>query len=207
MAGERPAQVRAWLRDPRAGGAGAGEGRLGFGCGSSWTATRSARTADTLCARERVVGAKRSDASRLSRRLEPMEETPPAIFWKFTPGRGGSCLFAQVRLGQARRGLYASTVGHCVRLFSSLFTDLVERGFSTDNPIRTLPRSTRRLYRATTDPCSTPFLESSLSFVQRCRTAGALACAQAKFWDSIGETWTSHLAALTFACRCRMEGW
>jgi hypothetical protein len=30
--------------------------------------------------------------------------------------------------------LNASTIGHCIRLLSSLFTDLVERKLATDNP-------------------------------------------------------------------------
>lgn len=63
-------------------------------------------------------------------------------------------------------GLNANTVGHAVRLLSVFFSDLVERGLATTHPVRTLPRPTRRLYRPTTDPRSTPFLES-LSDVRR----------------------------------------
>ncbi len=56
-------------------------------------------------------------------------------------------------------GLSATTVGHCVRLLSSLFTDLVERELAPGNPIRALPRSVRRLYRSKHDPTSMRFLE------------------------------------------------
>lgn len=56
-------------------------------------------------------------------------------------------------------GLSSTTVGHCVRLLSSLFTDLIERDLATANPVRAVPRSTRRLYRNAHDPRTTPFLE------------------------------------------------
>ena len=54
------------------------------------------------------------------------------------------------------------TVKHCIVLLSTLFTDLAERPTETGvtaNPVRTLPRSTRRLYRPTHRPEDTPFLE------------------------------------------------
>ncbi|MFI5297294.1 MAG: tyrosine-type recombinase/integrase [Polyangiales bacterium] len=63
-------------------------------------------------------------------------------------------------------GLNPATVGHCVRLLSTFFADLVERGLATANPIRALPRSTRRLYRPTVDAQSIPFLHR-LDDVQR----------------------------------------
>ncbi len=54
--------------------------------------------------------------------------------------------------------LSSTTVGHCVRLLSSLFADLVERGFASKNPVAALPRGLRRLYRNAHDPKTTPFL-------------------------------------------------
>jgi len=60
-------------------------------------------------------------------------------------------------------GYNPSTVGHFVRLLSTFFSDLCERPRETGvttNPVRTVPRSTRRLVRPTHDPASTPFLES-----------------------------------------------
>jgi len=65
-----------------------------------------------------------------------------------------------------REGLNPATVGHCIRLLSSLFSDLVERALAPSNPIRALPRSTRQLFRPTTDPKTVPFLET-LSDVRR----------------------------------------
>jgi integrase len=61
-----------------------------------------------------------------------------------------------------RDGLDPATVGHCVRLLSTFFTDLCERPRETGatrNPVRSLPRSTRRLYRPRHDPKRTPFIE------------------------------------------------
>jgi integrase len=63
-------------------------------------------------------------------------------------------------------GLAAATVGHCVRLLSTFFADVVEQGYALANPVSSLPRSTRRLYRSTQDPRCTPFLEK-LSDVRR----------------------------------------
>jgi integrase len=61
--------------------------------------------------------------------------------------------------GKLAAGLAASTVGHCIRLLSTFFCDVVEQGHATANPIASLPRSTRRLYRSTHDPRTTGFLE------------------------------------------------
>jgi integrase len=55
--------------------------------------------------------------------------------------------------------LNPATVGHCIRLLSTFYSDLVERGIAQANVVRALPRSTRRLYRPTADPRATPFLE------------------------------------------------
>ncbi|OFX22307.1 MAG: hypothetical protein A2V77_18815 [Anaeromyxobacter sp. RBG_16_69_14] len=61
-----------------------------------------------------------------------------------------------------KKDLDPATVGHCIRLLSRIFGDLIERPKETGvsiNPVRTLPRSTRRLYRPKHDPHATPFLE------------------------------------------------
>lgn len=58
-------------------------------------------------------------------------------------------------------GLNPATVGHLIRLVSTMFSDLVERPRETGvtaNPVRSLTRATRRLYRATHRPEDTPFL-------------------------------------------------
>jgi integrase len=56
-------------------------------------------------------------------------------------------------------GLSSTTTGHCVRLLSTFFTELVEQGHASGNPVGALPRSTRRLYRNAHDPRTTAFLE------------------------------------------------
>lgn len=56
-------------------------------------------------------------------------------------------------------GLSSSTVRLLVRELSSLFSDVVEQGHAEVNPVRTLPRATRRLIRPAHDPRTTPFVE------------------------------------------------
>ncbi|MGC9984661.1 MAG: site-specific integrase [Polyangia bacterium] len=64
--------------------------------------------------------------------------------------------FIEQKLGE---GLCSTTVGHLVRGLSTFFADVVEKGLAAVNPVATLPRSTRRLYRNAKDPRTTPFLE------------------------------------------------
>jgi integrase len=56
-------------------------------------------------------------------------------------------------------GLNPTTVGHCIRQLSTFYSDLIEAGHAPSNPIASLPRSTRRLFKSTYDTRSTPFLE------------------------------------------------
>jgi integrase len=60
---------------------------------------------------------------------------------------------------QLRDGLSSGTVRIHVALLSALFTDLVEQGDATANPVRSLPRATRRLIKPSHDPRTTPFIE------------------------------------------------
>lgn len=46
-----------------------------------------------------------------------------------------------------------------MRLLSTLYADLIDDGHAARNPIRELPRKTRRLFRAAHDPKTTPFVE------------------------------------------------
>jgi integrase len=55
--------------------------------------------------------------------------------------------------------LSPTTVRLCVTELSALYTDLVERGEAKRNPVRELPRATRRLIRPSHDPRTTPFVE------------------------------------------------
>jgi integrase len=56
-------------------------------------------------------------------------------------------------------GLSSTTVRLLVLQVSGLFSDLVEQGHAPHNPVRLLPRATRRLIRPAHDPRTTPFLE------------------------------------------------
>jgi integrase len=63
-------------------------------------------------------------------------------------------------------GLSSTSVGRCVGLLSSLFADLVEKGLAPRNPVETVPRAVRRLYRDRHDPRTTPFLETEADIRQ-----------------------------------------
>ena len=96
----------------------------------------------------------RDDASRWKNHLD-------AAFGSLRPAEvdaGKVRAFIEDRL---RAGLNPATVGHCVRLLSTFFSDLCERSRETGvsaNPVRTVPRSARRLMKPTHDPRRTPFL-------------------------------------------------
>ncbi len=94
-------------------------------------------------------------------------------------------------------GLNPATVGHCCRLLSTFFTDLVERGIATVNPLRSVPRSTRRLFKPTVDPRETPFLQRLedvrrvyLALAEPYSVAFALACfAGLRTGEALGMDW------------------
>ena len=98
----------------------------------------------------------RDDESRWKRHLRP-------TFGSLRPAQVDAAAIRRFVEMKLAAGLNPATVGHCVRLLSSMFTDLVERSRETGatvNPVRTLPRATRRLYKPTHDPRETPFLTS-----------------------------------------------
>jgi integrase len=61
--------------------------------------------------------------------------------------------------GRLDAGLSPTTAGHCVRLLSTFLEDVKEQGHLAVNPVSTLPRSTRRLYKSIYDVRKTPFIE------------------------------------------------
>jgi integrase len=61
--------------------------------------------------------------------------------------------------GKLAAGLSPTTCGHMVRQLSTFFEDVKEQGHLAVNPVSTLPRSTRRLYKSIYDVRKTPFLE------------------------------------------------
>ncbi len=102
--------------------------------------------------REHSHRAWRDDASRWRVHLGPFlghmlpDEVTPAEIRRFV----------EVKVAA---GLSTTTAGHCIRLLGAFFADLVESGHARTNPVRSLPRSTRRLFRDASDPRTTPFVE------------------------------------------------
>jgi integrase len=65
-------------------------------------------------------------------------------------------------LAKLKGGMNPATVGHCLRLLSRVFGYLVRHSQRTGvraNPVRSLDKTVRRLYKPTHDPKSVPFIE------------------------------------------------
>lgn len=92
------------------------------------------------------------DRNRWTKHLRP-------AFGTYRPGEVDAAAIRAFVEAKLFERLSSTSVGHCVRLLSSLYTDLVERGAALVNPVRALPRSTRRLYRNAHDPKTTPYLQ------------------------------------------------
>jgi len=103
--------------------------------------------------RQKTHRAYRSDKGRWALHLAPH-------FGKMRPAQVDAASIRRFVEAKLSSGLQAATVGHCVRLLSTLFADVVEMGHAPANPVAALPRSTRRLYRSTYDTRSTPFLQT-----------------------------------------------
>jgi integrase len=80
----------------------------------------------------------------------------------------GGCRPADVDAAMVRRyvegklaegKLTTSTIGRTIAVFSTFLTDVVEQGQVVANPLASLPRSLRKLYRSQHDTTATPFLE------------------------------------------------
>ena len=94
----------------------------------------------------------KNDRNRWRKDLEP-------FFGGCRPHEVDAGLIRQFIEQKLAEELSSTTVGHLVRGLSTLFSDVVEKGYATANPVAALPRSTRRLYRNAKDPRTTPFLE------------------------------------------------
>jgi integrase len=108
---------------------------------------------DFLERRKGTHRAAKQDRSRWKVHLKP-------FFGGYKPNGVGPAEIRSFVEHKRTAGLNPSTIGHCVRLLSIFYVDLVERKLTKVNPVRSLPRSTKRLYKPTTDPRKTPFLES-----------------------------------------------
>lgn len=59
-----------------------------------------------------------------------------------------------------KEGLSPGSVGLITSLLSSIYSDLVEGPFATSNPVKKLPKKTKKTIRSDHDPESVPFLRS-----------------------------------------------
>ncbi|MGB8294254.1 MAG: site-specific integrase [Polyangia bacterium] len=78
-----------------------------------------------------------------------------------TPGTIREIVEAKLAEGKA-----SGTCQLLVRLLSTFYSDLCERGLAATNPAKGLPRATRRLIKPSHDPRTTPFVEK-LADVER----------------------------------------
>jgi integrase len=92
------------------------------------------------------------DQWRWSKHLSPW-------FAKLQPSAVDPALLRKFIEAKLAEGLSSTTVRLLVLEMSGLFSDLVEQGHAAHNPVRLLPRSTRRLIRSAHDPRTTPFVE------------------------------------------------
>ncbi len=130
-----------------------GAGRAGLPLDPKGQPTLSALAEDWLERRKQTHRAATDDAGRWNLHLKPYfggcrpTELDPA----------GIRRFIESMLSEK---LAPNTVGNCVRLLSTFYSDLVERGIAQVNPCRSLPRATRRLYKRKGDSATTPFLRT-----------------------------------------------
>lgn len=112
-----------------------------------------------LAARKTTHRSQDADAGRWQNHLE-------ARFGKLRPDEVDQAAIRFAVEAWLAQGLTPSTCMRCVRLLSSFYSDLCERGLAKVNPAKGLPRATRRLLKSAHDPKTTPFVEK-LSDVQR----------------------------------------
>lgn len=127
-------------------------GRAGLPPDPTDTPTLAELAEHWLKRREATHRAAQDDRQRWRDHLKPFVGT-------CRPNEVDHALLRRFTEAKLDAGLNSATVRLCMALLSTFYTDLVERGLASANPVKTLPRTTRRLLRPTTDPRSTPFLE------------------------------------------------
>jgi len=105
-----------------------------------------------LARREKTHRSFADDRSRWKLHLSP-------VFGKMRPHAVTPALLRRFIEDKLTTVLSPTTVGHCIRHMSTFYESIMENGHAPSNPVTSLPRSTRRLYRSTYDTRSTPFLE------------------------------------------------
>lgn len=94
----------------------------------------------------------RDDKNRWTKHLQP-------FFGHLRPAEVSHALIRRFIEAKLVGGLSSTSAGHCTRVLSTFLSDVVEQGYLPGNPVRGLPRATRRLIRNAHDPKQTPFIE------------------------------------------------
>lgn len=105
-----------------------------------------------LEARKATHRAADKDRSRWKNHLEP-------AFARLRPDEVDAGELRRFILDRLTAGLAPGAVRLCIRLLSTLYSDLIDDGHAVINPVAALPKKTRRLYRSGHDPRTTPFVE------------------------------------------------
>jgi integrase len=93
-------------------------------------------------------------------RLRPSQVTTPLLRSLIKEKLTGGRIRSHVRWAKkGRDGLAPAYVLQLMRILSSLYTRLIEDGNASANPVRDLPKDTKRAIRPDSDPRNVPFLE------------------------------------------------
>lgn len=87
-------------------------------------------------------------------------------FGKLAPDQLTQRMIRDLVEAKLAEGKASATCMLLVRLLSTFYTDLCERGLAKTNPAKGLPRATRDLVRSTHDPKTTPFVEKLADVVR-----------------------------------------
>jgi len=95
----------------------------------------------------------RDDELRWKKHLEP-------VFGHLEPDQLDTAKLAAFIKGKRQSDLKPATVGLLVRLLSTIYTSLIEANAATRNPVKSLTKQTKALFKPDSDPKDTPFLTS-----------------------------------------------
>ena len=126
-------------------------GRVGIAPDPTDVPTLGELAKDWLERREKTHRSADDDAGRWRLHLKPQ-------IGHLRPDEVDQAILRNVIESKLAAGLSSSTARLIMRLASTFYTDLVERGLAKQNPVRMLSRATRRLIRPAHDPRTTPFL-------------------------------------------------
>ena len=128
-------------------------GQVGLKVDSKEAPTLGDLAIDWLDRRQETHRSAGDDKGRWNRHLRPW-------LGKLRPDDVDPALLRRIIEAKLGEKLSSSTARLLMRLLSTFYSDLVERGIASKNPVKALPRATRRLIRPAHDPRTTPFLET-----------------------------------------------